>query len=341
MSFATWVMWTPARESRRIPSGASWTNMDNNGPQLDIDLVAETLVRFGGGDFSARVPRTGDGSSLDRLAFAVNLTLEELAARLDEPAQQVAELEKTGQELETINHQLIETQHRLRHLGKLAALGELSALLAHELNQPLTAVVGFASILYDQSQELSIGQIEIVQSILQGADQMQSIVHNLSRFSRDDAFELQRTNARVPLDAALTLFRHQFGRLGIFCDIQTTDGTPEVKIDSPLTQQVFINLLANARDALISSTRSLRRIDVVIAGEQRLVSYRFCDTGPGVPAELRQRVFEPFFTTKVVGTGTGLGLGLSRDIVERQGGTLDLEPRDEGACFVVRLPAAI
>jgi C4-dicarboxylate-specific signal transduction histidine kinase len=93
------------------------------------------------------VPRAGDGSAIDKLGFVINLTIDELVARVRESELQLAALDERGKELQATNRNLSETQYRLRHMGKLAALGELSAMLAHELNQPLTMIMGYASLL--------------------------------------------------------------------------------------------------------------------------------------------------------------------------------------------------
>ncbi len=321
---------------------------DNDSKADDIERMAEVLVRFGGGDLQARVARSDDGSAVDKLAFVVNLTIEELAARLQESERQLTaldahskELVARQRELEAANQVLSETQHRLRHIGKLAALGELSAMLAHELNQPLTMIMGYASVLQTaRHAPLQTAQREFVQSIVHGATRMKSIIDNLTRFSRDDSFALRPTKARVPLDAALALFKHQFESVGIRYAVVAPDGLPDVMIDESFTQQVFVNLLANARDALVAlPRRSSRRVDVELRRHSNGVDYLIRNNGTPIPPDLRARIFEPFFTTKEAGSGTGLGLALSRDIIARLGGTLELQPDDE-TCFVVYLPIA-
>ncbi len=314
----------------------------------EILAIAETLVRFGGGDRAARAERSHDGSAADKLAFVINLTVEELAARLDESARQVTELRTQKRELtvrqqqvEETNRALVEAQHRLGQLSKLAALGEISAMLVHELSQPLTGVIASGAVLEAQAGSLTAGQRSAVEEILRYTTQMESIVRNLSRYSREETFAAEPTPATTALDAALALFAHQFDRLGIACDVQVSDPLPRVAIEPSLTQQVFVNLLANARDALAGlPAGDPRRIRVRVTVEEGLVTYRVSDSGPGIPADLRPRIFEPFFTTKDAGSGTGLGLALSRDIIARQGGLLDLAPSDHGACFVVGVPAA-
>ena len=306
----------------------------------EIEQMAEVLVRFGGGDLDARVRRSEDGSDVDKLAFAINLTIEELAARLEESRRQVAALDARQRELEAANSKLVETQEKLRHMGKLAALGEISAMLAHEVNQPLTAMVGYASVLLAPGQPpLTDLQRQDVRAIKECAARIGGMIHNLMRFIRYDSVEIQATDPVAPLEATLDLFRYQFEKLGIRHAVKEPGRLPKVFVDASLTQQVFINLLANARDALVTQPPdSPKQVEVELAGRRGAVCYLFRDTGPGIPQDHRARIFEPFFTTKPGESGTGLGLSLSRDIVVRMGGTLELRPDDALTCFAVRLP---
>jgi signal transduction histidine kinase len=113
---------------------------------------------------------------------------------------------------------------------------------------------------------------------------------------------------------------------------------PEVLIDASFTQQVFVNLLANARDALSSLPEGLpRRLDIDLGADTEAVVYRIRNCGPVISADDRARIFDAFFTTKGADTGTGLGLALSRDVIQRQGGAIELSP-DPVTCFIVRLP---
>jgi len=314
---------------------------DEDAPTQDpIEVIAEILVRFGGGDLDARAERADDGSPVDKLAFAVNLTMDELAARFEESARQVVELQARGEQLEQSNKALVEAQQRLGHLGKLAALGELSALLTRQLGHPLSVVETFTSVLEEDAWGLNADQWTSVQEIRQGVDRMRAIVENLDRFSGHESFAGAPTPAREALDAALALFEHDFDGHGIDCVVQAADRLPDVTIPPAMAQQVFINLLSNARDALVGlQEREPRTIRITVAAEGDSVTYRFHDSGPGIPENLAARVFRPFFTTKAEGSGTGLGLALSRDIIERQGGAMELVRGEAGACFVVEVPA--
>lgn len=312
----------------------------------DIEEIAEILIRFGGGELGARARRTGDRSAVDKLAFVVNLTLDELAVRTEESERQIAALDERTQvlqaqrrELEAANQSLLAAREQLQHMGKLGALGELSAMLAHELTQPLTAINMNAAVLLDTADaSLDDAHRELVQDMTDCAERMHDVVHNLTRFSRDDSLSLRPHEPREPLDAALPLFKQQFHRHSIRCSVRAPEGLPRVRIDTSFTQQVFINLLANARDALSSLAAGLpRTLDIELREDTDAVVYRISNCGPVIPQDHRTRIFDAFFTTKVEGSGTGLGLALSRDVIQRQGGTIELSP-DPVTCFVVRLP---
>ena len=314
----------------------------NDKKNNDIEKIAEVMVRFGGGHLEARVPRAREDSSVDKLAFVVNLTMEELAARFRESEQQVAALEARQQELEKANQELVETQARLRHLGKLAALGEISAMIAHELNQPLTVITGYASHVLDGKQEPILPRTRAhVETIFRCAGQMKETIENLTRFSRKDDFKISPTEALEPADATLRLFKHQFDRLDIVCTLEAAGAPAEVLTDSSMIQQVFMNLLCNARDALTTLPPGApRRIEVTVQPSLQAVRYLIRDSGPGVRAEDQEQIFQPFFTTKGPAAGTGLGLSLSRDIVKQMGGILELIPSESGGCFAMSLPMA-
>ncbi len=320
--------------------------------EQQIQRIAEALVSFGAGDFAARAPRGDNGSSADKLAFVVNLTVEEFAARLQESERQLAALNESKQqllerqsELETANRQLADAHERMRHMGKLAAIGEISAMLAHELNQPLTAILGYASLLIAppaDDQEVPARLLDDLRIIHDGAQQLKRVVQNLTRFSRSGQASMELTEPIAPLDAAHALFAANLKKLGIRWTLRAASALPAVRMDSALVQQVFINLLSNARDAVLELPEGQRgEIEVEITPDQAGgVRYLFRDNGPGVPDENRARIFEPFFTTKPDGQGTGLGLSLSRDIIRRLGGELRLGRWPRGACFVVRLGRA-
>ncbi len=334
----------PATKPPRYRTETTRTHVTD---QNDIDTISEALVRFGGGDRLARAPRLGDGSPVDKLAFVVNLTIEELAARLDEADRQMAALsagrvvlEARQRALVTANERLFEAQERLKHLGKLATLGELSATLGHELNQPLSVVLTDADILASREDgPLTDHQEESVLAILAAARRMKEVVSNLARFSRKDPLAVRAVPALDPLEAALVLYRHRLEGRSVRHSVKAPSDPPDLLADPSLVQQVFMNLLANACDAVWSEPVASRWVRVQLEVDDQELRYLFRNGGPPIPREDRGRVFEAFFTTKDPEMGTGLGLALSRDVLRRQNGHLELAD-DPVTCFVVRLPRA-
>ncbi len=307
-----------------------------------IERIAEILVRFGSGEFQARVAGTVPGTTTDKLAFVINITLDELAARLAESRQQVEALSARRRELEAANQALAEAHERMRQLSRLAALGELSAVLSHELSQPLATVSLTASLLLsDDEQPLAPEQRQDLRTIKSCTDRMVQINRNLARFGRNGPTEVEDCSLRTLICSSVELFDTQFRRRGIHCALPDDDRLPPVRVDALLCHQVFVNLLANARDAVSSlPPDEPRRIAVELSTEDGMACCAIMDNGPGIPDDRRSSIFAPFYTTKAPRSGTGLGLAISRDLVARMGGSLVLAEASDHTRFVVRLPLA-
>ena len=261
---------------------------------------------------------------------------------LDEARRAHQALLERQRELERAYAELAEAQAQLVHAGKMAALGQLGAGIAHELNQPLS-VIGFCAGLMakriaqvggDEKLRGYLGEVE------HAVGRAASIVRNVSQFARRDGLAPESVDPRAPFDDALELFRRQLTEAEIEVTVQCAPDLRPVYADPNQLQQVFMNLLANARDALTTlPPDAARRITVVIRQDERHTTVSVADSGPGVPEGLIESIFNPFFTTKPVGQGTGLGLSLSDAIARRHGGRLRYERgSDGGACFTLQLP---
>jgi two-component system NtrC family sensor kinase len=228
-------------------------------------------------------------------------------------------------------------QAKLMHAEKMAAVGQLVSGVAHEVNNPLTAILGFADLLLDQS-DLPGSARKDLQVILQEAQRTKQIVQNLLRFARQTPARRQPVVLNSILRHTLQLRAYDFSSHGLEVGERLDEGLPEVVGDSHQLQQVFLNILNNAYDAVRETDRP-GRIEVETAHRHGWVEVIFRDNGPGVA--FPDRIFDPFFTTKEVGKGTGLGLSICYGIVHEHGGEITClnNPDQPGATFIVRLPA--
>lgn len=237
----------------------------------------------------------------------------------------------------------IERQRDALHQSeKLAALGSLLAGVAHELNNPLSIVLGQATMLRDEVEGADLPNTEILHRagrIEAAAERCARVVRSFLSIARQRKAE-RRSVALAPLlDAALDLMQYSLQSGGITVRRDYNESVPEVLADPDLVQQVVVNLLANAAQALevVDGHREIRvSLRVISHGN---VSIVVADNGRGVPPEIAPRIFEPFFTTKPQGSGTGIGLSVSRGLAEAQGGNLSLlDSAQCGAAFEFRLP---
>ena len=263
---------------------------------------------------------------LDSIGSQIATTIEN--ARLyDDTQRHLAELEQANRQLQETQQQLIQTE-------KLAAIGQLAAGVAHEINNPMAVILGFAQTLLQHYATDDMWRAPL-QEIESEALRCRRIVQNLLAFSRRREPARQPTDLSLVMQDALQLLRHQAYLGNVEIVEEWVDGLPLIQADAQELQQVYVNLLLNAVQAMPNGGRlTLRtRVDgTMIVGEVQ-------DTGTGIPKSILSHIFDPFFTTKEVGKGTGLGLSVSYGIVERHGGTITVESQEGvGTTFAVRLP---
>lgn len=231
----------------------------------------------------------------------------------------------------------IARQRDLAHQNeKLAALGSVLAGVAHELNNPLSVVVGRASMLEEDATEPAL--VAKLRSLRVAAERCAKIVRTFLAVARQKPRERRPLEARAQLDAALEMLAYGLETAGIAVERRYRDGGAHVLAEEDALNQVFLNLIANAQHALADAPPPRR---LILKTERRgeLLQIVVADTGPGVAATIRPRVFDPFFTTKPVGMGTGIGLAVCHGIVTAHGGTITVGDRTGGgARFTVRLP---
>ncbi len=252
-----------------------------------------------------------------------------------ENARMYEEVQAQLKRLEHTHATLVETQAQLVQSAKLASIGQLAAGLAHEINNPIGIILGFAQLL---SQRLGDERLrQYATTIEREAQRIHRIVSDLLGFARQAQAEATRLDLRQALDTAISLLEYQLTREAIEV---VRDYAPEpawVLANADQLQQVVMNLVQNARQAMPGGGRLTLRTWTE-AGSH---FFAVADTGLGIAEEVRQRIFDPFFTTKPVGQGTGLGLSVSYGIIRRHGGDIQVaSQRGHGATFTVSLPKA-
>ena len=230
-------------------------------------------------------------------------------------------------------------QDRLVQSEKLSAIGQLIAGVAHDLNNPLTSVVGFADFLAETA-EVPARLREPLRVIQQEAERASKIVKNLLSFARRQ--ETRQVASLTPiLEATIGLFRNQLSSERITLLLELDPDLPELDLSPNQVQQVFVNLIQNAAQAIMAAHRP-GTVRVRARRWMEGIAVDVSDDGPGMLSEVAACVFEPFFTTKDEGQGTGLGLSISQGIVKEHGGRITLTTRPgAGATFTVEFPARV
>lgn len=232
-------------------------------------------------------------------------------------------------------------QEQLTQSTKLAALGELAANIAHEINNPLTGVLGYSALLQRGLDEgdPSLKDLKVIENETIRA---RDIVRNLLDFARQEGLKKHKVCIRDVMDDTLYLLRRQAELINVKLVIDYDDEVPQVYVDVNQMKQVFINILNNALHAMQGGGRLTVGIKAAKPdGRRPWVEVSFTDTGSGIPPEKLEMVFNPFFTSKEAGKGTGLGLSVSQRIVEEHGGSIEVESQiGAGSTFTVKLPTA-
>jgi len=242
--------------------------------------------------------------------------------------------------LERSLRELKEAQAQLVRAGKLSAVGALGAGIAHELNQPLTAIQGFTQRVLRRPDDPVGAHLEDLEIVLRESRRAANIVDNIRTFAREGGFHPQPVEPMRPVEDALILMAQQLRSRGVEVRVESGADLPRVSADRAKLQQVFLNLLTNARDAMDTLPDGApRRLLISSALQGDHVLYAVEDTGPGVCEPVRSRLFEPFVTDKPLGAGTGLGLSISRSIAREHRGDLTYTPAPGGgARFALRVP---
>jgi two-component system NtrC family sensor kinase len=283
--------------------------------------LRDSAEAVGRGDFSRRVPVRGK-DECGELAVVFNQMTESIE-------QSRVQLEKTVDSLKTTQAQLIQSE-------KLSAVGEFVAGVAHELNNPLAAVMGFSELLKDAPVDAKYRRF--LDMIFKSSQRCQKIVQSLLSFARRHQPERKPVCLNQVIEGVLEIVAYSLRTGNVEVVTQLDAALPLVLADEHQIQQVLLNILNNARQSIEGKAGS-GKITIVseVCGHNVRIAIR--DSGPGISNENLQRIFDPFFTTKSVGAGTGLGLSICYGIIKEHGG--DIVPSSapgEGATFTITLP---
>jgi PAS domain S-box-containing protein len=286
--------------------------------QEDVEVSEEDLAVL-------QVLANGLATGIDRML------LEEDTRRMHEEVLRTnARLQETIEKLEKTQQQLVQSE-------KLSAIGQLVSGVAHELNNPLTGVIGFTELLLEQDLDPSIEAD--LRRIHHEASRCERIVRSLLTIARQSKLERVLVNVNEILEAVLELRRYHLKVENITLQTDFCPSVPLVLGDPNQLQQVFLNLITNAAQAIVATKRP-GTLHVRTSCDADKVLIEVKDDGRGIAAEHIHRIFDPFFTTKEVGEGTGLGLSISYSLVDGHGGRIWVESDEgKGSTFYVELPA--
>lgn len=293
-------------------------------PLRELRQGAEAVER---GEFSRRVPvRSGDESGQLALVFNEMMeSVEESRARLEENVEQL----KITQE--QLREQLVFSE-------RLSAIGEFVAGVAHELNNPLAAVVGFSELLKKGPDVPN--RAHYYDIIFKSALRCKKVVQSLLSFARRDKPKREPVGINGLVESVLDLVGYALRKSNIQVITHLAPDLPSVLADANQIQQVLLNIVTNAQHAL-EGRQAGGQIKITTEFREPNVRVTIEDNGPGIPPEVMPRLFDPFFTTKEAGKGTGLGLSLCQGFIKEHGGSITpVSESGKGASFVVELPAS-
>jgi len=294
-------------------------------------LGSMSLISYTSRQFTPR-----EISLMEAISNQLSLTIEN--ARLYERLKE-SEARKTSllHELEKSLQELRQAQAKLVQSEKLAAIGQLVSGVAHELNNPLTSIIGYAQLL--QSAELDPTVKADLDRIVEQAQRSARIVRNLLTFGRQYKPERRLADINRLIEETLDLVKYQLNMNQIVVERRLSEQIPPLLVDPHQLQQVWLNLIQNAQQAMSEAGGGgVLRVRSFVTNEGK-VRVEFTDSGPGIAPEALEKIFDPFFTTKPVGKGTGLGLSICYGIIQEHEGQIWAENNPEGgATFVVELP---
>lgn len=294
-----------------------------------VNRLLAATEKITGGVYGHQIT-VGGSLELARLAESFNAMSSTLEQKQKELYSHVATLEQVNHDLEQAREEAVRSE-------KMASVGLLAAGTAHEIGTPLASVMGYAEIL-SQELEQNPTQADYLHRILDGCGRIDRIVRGLLEYARPKQSVAEPVDLAVLLRQTVELLQHQGLLKVIRVTVSAEQGLSPVRLDPHQLQQVLINLLINAQDAMPGG--GTLQLTVRQESETAMQLIEVQDSGVGIAAEHIGRLFDPFFTTKDPGRGTGLGLAISARIMESFGGRIMVQSRvGQGSCFTLQVPS--
>ena len=294
--------------------------------------IVEATQKIASGDLSHKVEVT----STDEIGYLAE-SFNKMTDDLDAANKKLLEWGKTlEKKVEERTKELREMQAHLIQSEKLASLGKLAAGVAHEINNPLAGILIYSHLILEDIDK-DTPYYDNLRKIVKETTRCKEIVKGLLEFARPKEPETNLVNINDVVEKALSIMETKTLFQNITIKKKYFSSLPKITADSAQLQQVFINIIINAAEAM-EGNGSLT-IKTGIDRQSNTIHIHFRDTGPGIPEDVKNRLFEPFFTTKEVGKGTGLGLAISYSFIRKHNGTIEVQSKaGEGSTFIVKLP---
>ncbi len=297
-----------------------------------LQKMVVATQKISAGDLTHKV----EVSSKDEIGYLAD-SFNQMTADLKAANEKLIEWGKTlEKKVEERTKELTEMQAHLIQSEKLASLGKLAAGIAHEINNPLGGVLIYSHLLLEDTDKNS-PHYENLKKIVKETSRCKDIVKGLLEFARPKEPEMSLVNINEIVERSLSIMERQALFQNIKIKKSYVSNLPRIVADSAQLQQVFVNIIINAAEAM--NGNGILTLSTSLNGDGTFIEIKFSDTGHGIEEEDQKRLFEPFFTTKEVGKGTGLGLAISYSIIQKHQGTIKVKSEvGKGSTFNVRLP---
>ncbi|MCP3175782.1 MAG: sensor histidine kinase [Desulfuromonadales bacterium] len=312
---------------------------------LSLAFLTHKLVNVPVNRLLYHTRRLADGELDSRVSTVPSDEIGELALAFNDMAQNLQKAQRELKEwantlevkVEERTARIQSMQSKLVRSEKLATIGELVAGIAHEINNPLTGILMYASML-ESDPRLDAGLKDDLSVVVRETQRCAEIVRGLLGFSRESIPQKRAESINSVMERTLALIERQADFQNIRISREYGEGLPQVLIDHNQLEQVFMNILINASQAMEGKGGGSLSITTGVESEGRGVFVRIADTGCGIPEKNLARIFDPFYTTKE-NRGTGLGLSVSYGIVENHGGQIEVSSQEgKGTTFTITLP---